>query len=311
MVTATLALKDTNLCRRAKAGDSDAMDTLFTGARPLIRSRIHLVIGGGHWPANVEREDAEQEAEMAVFRALQSWDGVRPFSTLVVTCIDRQLRRWRSKTFPVVHVPENVYSRGEYHEQAPLPLLGATDDERSLLDVLTTSGSGWGADPLETLTERCNVQMWQQLMDDEEFIARTNRPRMQAKRPRVVRRALPFTVVRQRNATVGSLAIDFGPLGTADTAPAPRTPRVREEPAAPLSQPVNLFDLPAVKVALGLAPLLVPVFTRGAKVASMMLNFDLFGVEKSTPEPKAPRPRARRESIAPRSRPLNLFDFVA
>ena len=151
-MAALRALKDKELCQRAKSGDSNALDTLFTEARPLIRSRIWRVIGYGQWPPSVDREDAEQEAAEALLKALRSWDGVRPLTTLAVTCIDRALRRWRGKTFPIVHVPENVYSKGQYHEKMPLSL--NADHGRSLLEVLAG-----GKDPLDILTARCSVEV--------------------------------------------------------------------------------------------------------------------------------------------------------
>ena len=159
---------DPVVCLRAKAGDADAMALLFDQARPLIRSRIYQVVGPSRgWPAAVDHQDAEQEAAEAILRAIRSWDGVRPFATLAVTCIDRRLRRWRSKTFPVVHVPERVYSRGEYHEQTPLSLVATgEDDHRPMVDRLP-SQSVWGADPLELVTARCAVETHQALEDDE------------------------------------------------------------------------------------------------------------------------------------------------
>ena len=82
-------------------------------------------------------------ATEALLKALRTWDGIPPFSTLAVTCIDRALRRWRGKTFPIVHVPENVYSTGQFHERLPLPLDATSAEDRSSVKVLADRGMGW------------------------------------------------------------------------------------------------------------------------------------------------------------------------
>jgi len=142
-------LHDRDLCRRAQAGDAAAHEAVFAGSQRLIASRIAAVIGeSGHWPANVSLADAEQEGRLALFCALRAWDGRRPLTTLAVTCIDRQLRRWRAKTFPVLHVSRAAYTAAHGHFPGAVSLDDGGDGDRRPLGGTIADTSVWGSDPL-------------------------------------------------------------------------------------------------------------------------------------------------------------------
>lgn len=153
-------LHDKGLCLSAQAGTASAQEQVFAGSEGLVRSRIGHVIGMGRWPANVSLADAEQEARLALFRALLSWDGRRPLTTLAVTCIDRQLRRWRAQTFPTLHMSRAAYAASHGHVPIPTSLDAPGDGAgRSVGETLSDPSAG-GGDPLvilervETVRER-------------------------------------------------------------------------------------------------------------------------------------------------------------
>lgn len=238
-------LHDQALCRRAQAGDPDAQTEVFSGCDRLVRSRIDHVIGVGRWPANVSLADAEQEARMALFRALLSWDGRRPLTTLAVTCIDRQLRRWRAQTFPVLHMSRAAYAAA--HGQVPAPASlddPGGGDSRPLADRVTDT-TGWGRDPLAILEGAETVR---------EFLAAIRagagpaRPRTAASQPAHRRRRASVRVVAvlHSGSPWSSLRLVFGTAGAARR-PARRAAR-RATPlghSAPWQQLRLNLDAPA------------------------------------------------------------------
>ena len=223
------SLRDLDLCRRAKAGDPLAQKELCAAGLGLVRWRIHRVIGSGRFPPNVSPEDAEQEGMLALWRALQTWDGVRAFTTLAVLCIDRQIRRWRSSVFPALHTSRNAFAAAHGHTPSTVALDAPTLD-RSIYDLL----------PDSSLTG-CNPLDWVEALDAvHEHAARPARTRR--RRPCSRQRLLPvsLTVVPLKGTNWNAVCIAF-PGTPEPMAPRPRAPRRPRQ--APVVYAAPLFDV--------------------------------------------------------------------
>ncbi len=224
------SLRDLDLCRRAKAGDPSAQKALCDAGLGLVRWRIHHVIGSGRFPPNVTPEDAEQEGMLALWRALQTWDGVRAFTTLAVLCIDRHIRRWRSSVFPALHTSRAAYAAAHGHTPSTVALDAPTLD-RPIYDLLPDPSLA-GCNPLD----------WVEALDAvHEYVARPARAR--SRRRRGTRRPLlPVTlaVVPLKGTDWNTLCIAF-PGTPEPVAPRPRAPRRPRQ--TPVAYAVPLFDV--------------------------------------------------------------------
>jgi len=157
-VAATEVLKDLDLCRRAQAGDVDAMEEVLQGSTAFINWTMRRVIGNRRLPPNVSWEDGMQEGMVALLRILQpkaelssAWDGHRPLTTFAARCVENQIRRWVSHAFPCVHVPEQQYEIALNANSLSLDApIDADDTGRVLGDCIADLSS----DPLAVLEAR-------------------------------------------------------------------------------------------------------------------------------------------------------------
>lgn len=202
-------LHDKPLCMSAQAGNVAAQELVLAGSEGLIHSRIAHVIGIGRWPANVSRDDAEQEARLALVRALWAWDGKRPLTTLAVTCIDRQLRRWRAQRFPVLHMSRAAYTAVHGHVASPVALDDTGDGASRPLAERIPDTSGRGRDPLAILEAAETVRERLAVIAAAGVPATAAGPTSRRPHPRP-RMAVRTVVVRHSGSSWGSLCFAFG-----------------------------------------------------------------------------------------------------
>ena len=198
----------------------------MAGSVALVRSRIARVVGfrGGRWPANVSLADAEQEGMLAVWCALRAWDGCRPLTTLAVICIDRQLRRWRAQTFPVLHVSRAKYAAAKGRFPAPASLDQAWAEGGPTLGERTADGSVWSCDPLLLLEMKERVA--------EEAARRAICPGAAGHQRRTTPVALPsYRIIALRRWDSGWYALGWAFATPLSVAP-PTRPAGRRAPSA-------------------------------------------------------------------------------
>jgi len=137
----TLQLDDEELLSLIHQGENLALDILINKYKGFIRAkaRTYFLIGA-------DQEDIIQEGMIGLYKAIQDYDGdkLSPFRGFAELCITRQIITAIKMATRQKHIPLNSYvslDKPIYDE----------DSERTLLDVLTSTGA---IDPQELLINR-------------------------------------------------------------------------------------------------------------------------------------------------------------
>lgn len=130
--------RDSELVRRAQAGDDEAMEQLCAEYKDAVRiiARPYFLIGA-------DRDDLIQEGMIGLYKAIRDYrpDHNAGFSSFAELCITRQILTAISASRRQKHQPLNSYISLNRRD---------SEDERALLDTIEQPGG----DPAESLITR-------------------------------------------------------------------------------------------------------------------------------------------------------------
>lgn len=130
--------RDSELVRRAQAGDDEAMEQLCAEYKDEVRiiARPYFLIGA-------DRDDLIQEGMIGLYKAIRDYrpDHNAGFSSFAELCITRQILTAISASRRQKHQPLNSYISLNRRD---------SEDERALLDTIEQPGG----DPAESLITR-------------------------------------------------------------------------------------------------------------------------------------------------------------